>query len=181
MAACADERVSSDFFFTNDDHIYLQHLDVRTLPYYYSGNLELAYRRKRKVGSYKAAIDNTRIALETNSYATYYFDIHAPIIYNKQKFLWTMGQYDWGKPKLEYTIKSLYANTLCIKGTPYSDMMIGYPPTDRDQVYNSIAGRFMFAFNETALTDPCGTIDTVNPSMLAVLEELTAPTVKAPG
>lgn len=171
VVACKDARVSDDFFLTNDDHIFLKPLEITTLPYYYSGDLDLAYKRKRKVGSYKNAIENTKIALEERMFATYYFDIHTPIIYNKAKFINVMSQYDWSRPKWEFVIKSLYCNTLMIPGVHFPDMMIGYPPTGKGQVYDSIINRPFFAFNEQALCDPAGTMNP-NAVMIEVLQEL---------
>lgn len=172
--ACVDPRISDDFFFTNDDHIFIEPLNITSLPYYYSGDLLLAYNRKRRVGAYKAALENTRLELELRKLPIKHFDIHTPIIYNKTSFLAVTRQYDWKKPKVEYVLKSLYCNTLRIDGQEYDDMMIGYPPETAAQVYNDIKNRFVFGFNENSLTDPGGVLGKTNEAMLQVLEEIVS-------
>lgn len=151
--ACSHPEVSKNFFFTNDDHIYLKPLNVMDLPYYYSGDLELAWRRKRKKGSYKSALKNTNEALTAKAYANYHFDIHVPIIYNKKLFLAAMSLYNWKTCKCGYVIKSLYCNTLMIKGEQYNDMVISWQCLDIAEIERLIKDRFVFSFNNEGATD----------------------------
>lgn len=151
--ACALPQLSDSFFFANDDYVFLKPLDVNNLPYYYSGNLDLAYKRKRKVGSYKSALESTRLVLEEKDYATYHFDIHVPIIYNKRLFPEVMQKYDWKTCRWGYVIKSLYCNSLMIQGVELPDMMIGYSLENKGQIEEMIKDRFVFAYNNEAANE----------------------------
>lgn len=150
--ACKTEEITYNFFFTNDDNIFLKPLNVNDLPYYYSGNLELAYRRKRKIGSYKAALLNTWEALEKLYYAPYHFDIHVPIIYNKKLFLKVMEMYPWATCKWGFVIKSLYCNTLMIRGEELPDLMIGHE-CKKEEIYSLVKDRFVFSFNSNGANE----------------------------
>lgn len=161
-AACINEDISENFFFENDDYVYLQEIDVRNFPFYYDGNLERAVNRKRKVGNYRAAIQNTLDVLRVAEKPTNHFDIHVPIIYNKKMFLSAMSQYNW-KKKSAYIIKSLYCNTNNINGELLQDCLIGYSCESKEQIYKETAGRFMFAYNEYSMN---------NDVMLSFIEEI---------
>lgn len=151
--ACTMPEISENFFFTNDDHTYLKPLNVNELPFYYSGDLELAYKRKRRVGSYKTALESTIRVLEEKCYATYHFDIHVPIIYNKRLFLSVMAQYPWKTERWGFVIKSLYCNTAMINGVELADMQIAYQLEDKGQILHMIEGRFVFAYNTEGSND----------------------------
>lgn len=151
--ACNTPEISDNFFFANDDYVFLKSLDVQQLPFYYSGDLDLIYKRKRKPGHYKAAIQNTIDELEKKMYALYHFDIHVPIIYNKKLFPFVMAKYPWSKTKSGFIIKSLYCNTLMIQGVEMQDMMIGYGCTDFGQIEEMIKDRFVFAYNDSGANE----------------------------
>jgi hypothetical protein len=103
MKAVEDERCSEDFVFSNDDIFFLKDIHVNEFKYWYEGTLGEKYVKTH--GHYKGAISNTM------PYCYYgcddgYFDIHAPIIYNKYGIK-ELSKYDWSK---EYVIKSLYSS-----------------------------------------------------------------------
>lgn len=151
--ACNTPEITDNFFFMNDDHIMMKPMDVNTMPYYYSGDLDLAYRRKRRKGSYKVALKNTDEALEKAMYANYHFDIHVPIIYNKKAFLKVMSMYGWKTCKWGYVIKSLYCNTMMIQGQELPDLMIGHQIFSKEEISSMIKDRFVFSFNSEGATD----------------------------
>lgn len=111
--------LSKDFIFMNDDHFIL---DSLPFPYYFQESLNASVL-KRGVDSYSASLNNTLKALESKKLQTLNFDIHCPIVYNKEKFIRVMDQYDWTVYS-GYVIKSLYCNTLGIKGTEMPDLKI---------------------------------------------------------
>lgn len=151
--ACQHNPISENFFFTNDDHIYLKPHNVCDTPYYYNVDLDLAYKRKRKKGSYKYATGKTKDVLEEKGYPTYHFDIHVPIIYNKKLFPEVMAQYRWATERWGYVIKSLYCNTLKIKGEEMGDMQIGFPCESITQIEDMVKDRFVFSFNSQGLNE----------------------------
>jgi hypothetical protein len=69
-------------------------------------------------------MDNTIQALKEKNLPLLNFENHVPMLINKTKFNEAMG-YKW--TTFGFLIKSLYANTLKIKGTLEPDMKINYP------------------------------------------------------
>lgn len=155
MVACKDSRVTEDFLFINDDHFLLQ--PMKDIPYYGNGTIEQFL--KRRVTTYTMSAYNTKKALQAKSLPTNYFDIHAPIIYNKQKFL-ELQAYDWNIKK-GYVIKSLYCNTHNIAPVPYSDCKLQIP-TNEEAIKEKIKGRAFFSIGDGA----------INTNLRNVMEEL---------
>lgn len=119
--ACGQSSLSQKFIFLNDDHFLMS--PIPPLPYYYERTLLDTLNSRTAHDSYYNSIANTLFELERRKKPTLNFDIHAPIIYDKSKFLEVMGQYDWSV-HYGYLIKSLYCNTLGIMGTQYPDLKI---------------------------------------------------------
>lgn len=143
--ACLDKRVSEDFIFFNDDHFLLQ--DVESMPYYHREPLEQYV--KGRVTTYKISANNTLQALKRRGYSTLNFDVHAPIIYNKSKFL-ELKKYNWNI-RGAYIIKSLYCNTHGITGEMLTDCKIQTPLTEL-QLHDRIKGRPVFSIGDGAIT-----------------------------
>lgn len=158
MLACQDSRVSEDFLFMNDDHFLLQEFEAGSFPYYYDGYLSTQAKRSDPYGN---TARNTALYLKFECVP--FFDVHAPILYNKCKFP-LVGRADWNK-KYGYCIKTTYCltNGLFIDHprTEVSDLKItGAMSTT--QIKNAIAGRPFFS-----------TADNVRDgAMGAVMEEL---------
>lgn len=149
--ACAHPDISRKFYFTNDDHILLKPVHAPDLPNYYHGDLHLAWLRKRQNGSYKMVLQRTREVLEAKEYATYQFDIHVPIVYDKVFFPYAMSLYPWKTEKWGFAIKSLYCNTMMVPATYLeSDCQIGHNVQSLEELLGYIDKRFVFAFTEGA-------------------------------
>jgi hypothetical protein len=119
--ACQIPALSEKFIFFNDDHFILKRMS--SLPYYYSGTLWDYLANKGTDSNYCRTVANTARVLKNSAIPQDFYDIHAPIVYNKKDFCEVMGYYDWTQP-YGYVIKSLYCNTLGIKGTAYTDLKI---------------------------------------------------------
>jgi hypothetical protein len=140
MAACADERVSEDFLFINDDHYLLQGYEAGKFPYYCHGWL----RNQMTVTDYKHTVSNTMKAFEDSMP---YFDIHCPIRYNKFKFEAAMSQLVWSKP-FGYCIKTGYCNNIIgLKATECPDLKINeaYPA---QKIRQMLTGRPWFSVGD---------------------------------
>jgi len=120
-------ELSEDFLFFNDDYFLLKSFQANKFPFFYKETLEEFIQRRRTKDSYKNAVENTFKVLSDKNLPTLNFENHAPMLINKTKFLEVMSQYPW--PLFGFVLKSLYANTLKIKGTPDKDMKINYPQT----------------------------------------------------
>jgi hypothetical protein len=142
MAACADERVTDDFLFMNDDHYLLREYEAGAFPYYYDGDLA----EKMTVTDYKHTVWNTMALFNEEAL---YFDIHCPIIYNKLRFQYTFLDVNWSR--WGYCIKSVYmnSNSCAIRTEEYPDLKISeaYPAS---KIRELLAGRGWFSIGDRA-------------------------------
>lgn len=137
LKACNHPDVTEDFLFINDDHFVLSDFDAAAFPYYYVVTL-LEYIRGRGIpliqDGYGRRAKATYDLLMSKNRPTKYFDIHYPILYNKQKFKEIFEAIPDKKledPNPGYVIKSLYANSLMIEGEPLvRDCKFKDPPPD---------------------------------------------------
>jgi hypothetical protein len=151
--ACADHTLTEDFIFMNDDHFLLQPLDY--LPCYYQSTIKDRYQTRTAHDHYYHSLMSTHCALIRYKKPTRYLDIHAPIVYNKHKFMEVMTAYSW-EQAYGYVVKSLYCNTLGIKGEYMVDLKIN----DRlkcAELEKAVAGRPFFSTGESANGAELGT------------------------
>lgn len=125
--AIAHPDISEDFLFFNDDYYLLKNANAAKFPFFYKETLEEFILRRKTKDSYKMAVENTFKVLTEKKLPVLNFENHAPMLINKTKFLEVMAGYQW--TTFGFVIKSLYANTLKIKGTLESDLKINYPFT----------------------------------------------------
>lgn len=144
-AAIADDRVSDDFLFMNDDHFLLQDYEAGKFPYYCQGWLS----EFMTVTDYKTTISNTSELLWPLGYDCLYFDIHCPILYNKEKLTWCLSDIDWAKP-FGFCIKTVYGNSVeGLKALEYPDLKIN-EVYSADQIRKLIAGRPWYSIGDRA-------------------------------
>lgn len=142
MAAIADQRVTDDFLFMNDDHFLLQDYEAGTFPYYCQGWLS----EFMTVTDYKNTVRNTIDWLLGRDCP--YFDIHCPIVYNKEKFTWCVPHADWGK-QFGYCIKTIYCEINAITAPEYPDLKIN-EVLPASKIREQIAGRTWFSIGDRA-------------------------------
>lgn len=123
LKACSIPELSEMFCFTNDDIYWLRSTDVETIPFFRKGGTDLAQNRAAFKSTYGVSIANTVWSLSENNLPLHHFDIHVPILYNKNVFPVIMSRYDW-RVNNGYVIKSLYCNTLKIQGAALKDNKI---------------------------------------------------------
>ena len=92
----------------NDDYVLLQETDVRNIGNYYRGSL---FRNNNK--GYSKRLNATHDYLIRNKLPTLNYDCHVPIIYEKEKFLSIMNQWNDSKNNGGFTAKSIYGNNFC--------------------------------------------------------------------
>jgi len=120
LIACNLPVLSRQFLFINDDHFLLQ--PWQTVPFYYEKHLENTLAARKNHDAYYQSLDNTLGVLK-GRHDTKNFDIHCPIVYDKSYFPQVMAAYDW-TVNFGYVIKSLYCNTLGVKGQVMTDLKI---------------------------------------------------------
>jgi hypothetical protein len=143
MAACSDERVSEDFLFMNDDHFLLQSYEAWRFPYYCQWNLN----EYKTVTDYKYTVKNTIEALSETGHFNIYWDVHCPIVYNKQ-FIRTLSRLDWSI-KFGYCIKTMYCEKFVKHGVGAEDLKINESlPASR--IRQMLTGRPWFSIGDKA-------------------------------
>jgi hypothetical protein len=148
LKACTDPRVSEDFIFLNDDFFLTADISCIGLPYWHKGPLAVSYEKK-KGDSYGISLKQTIEYLERNHYPVNNFDCHAPIVYNKKKFIDAVAPIDW-KKHFSCVIKSTYCNSQFIGGTFLKDVKIS-KPLKRKEISDLIVGRSFFSCGDRGL------------------------------
>lgn len=147
LLACKLPALSQDFLFINDDHFILDPLPP--LPYYYQRSLDATVELRKTHDSYYHSLTNTLEVLQQRGLQTFNYDIHAPIIYNKKKFIEVNAAYDWSV-NYGYVIKSLYCNSVGVQGTVDMDMKLRARHSC-EQLEKILKGRRYFSIDDTAI------------------------------
>jgi len=97
--------ITDNFAYWNDDFLVLQDFDIRECPNYISGKLPINQQNngwrecKRRTSQYLSLINKP-----INNY-----DLHVPLIFNKEKFL-SLSEWWYKKEKETPLMRSLYGN-----------------------------------------------------------------------
>ena len=126
LALCKHPDTPDEFTLMNDDYFILQ--PMANFPYYHKGELREAMERIGS-GVFYGHLLATVTVLEKQKLPTKHFDGHWPIIYDKKKLLNVINETNWDVP-LGPTIRSLYCNTLEIKGEFREDVKANRPQGD---------------------------------------------------
>lgn len=98
--------ISENFVFTNDDIFFNREFSADKIPYFSDMNIDDYLQSKPHLNRiYKSAVLRTKALLLEHNKTLYHYDIHAPIIYNKQRFFEIFKDI-----KDEIIIKSYYSN-----------------------------------------------------------------------
>lgn len=125
--ACGHQRLSRNFLHVHDDHFMLAPMRATDIPNWCGGSLDsvaAAVRRKAPGNHWADAVHNTYQALRARGHSTHNFDLHFPILIDKERYPEIMDRYDWGGQPRGFVVKSLYANTLGLPGTYSPDLKI---------------------------------------------------------
>lgn len=117
VIACNTPEISEDFLYMADDYYFLKEQSIQEHPTYSSGLLfDLARIQKT---AYKEYVLHTARVLDGGVN----YNVHAPMPYNKYKFLSAVTQFEW--EGLGYLVKSLYGNIHKVESTALADLKIG--------------------------------------------------------
>ena len=111
LAACADERLSDDFLFINDDHIILQPIHLANVPAFHKGDMNTYQESFWQLNFWRGRLRRTMEILNQKGLTSYHFDCHTPIIFNKHLFPQVMANFPY-KEGIGLTMKSLYGNSV---------------------------------------------------------------------
>lgn len=151
LEAISDDRVSENFMFANDDHYLLKKWKNENL---FWGTIEQKLNARTGHQPYKITVANTlKVA------PGLWWDIHCPIVYNKHRFLETVGRLRWQTP-WGFAIKSAYANLNGLDGIQQKDLKISKPLSEAE-IWTMLENRTFFSSGNT-----------INNALLKVLNSL---------
>lgn len=147
LRVCAESGCTNDFLFMNDDHVLLEEINATGYPYYHRGDLTVAM--KTNTSNYRATLNHTRKYLRNLGLEELHFDLHCPIVYNKEEFIESFKDVDWSV-NWGYGIKSIYA-VVNKKPLEYmSDCKIIKDHTV-EEIQNKLAGRHVMSCDDGGL------------------------------
>lgn len=111
LNACIREELSSTFLFINDDHILLKDINIEDIPPFHKGDLMDYPDKYFNVNIWRNRLGRTKDILREKGLSTYHFDCHTPILFDKQKFIEIMQEFNY-QEGFGYTMKSLYGNSI---------------------------------------------------------------------
>jgi len=147
LHACALPEVSETFLYMNDDHFLLRDVLAYHFPFHHKGILP----NVNGDNVYYRSLKNTHRALSGKGYNTNNFDVHCPILIEKKAFICAMAQYDWSA-SYGYVVKSLYANTVGLKGSFVKDVKINKAYTE-GEIQAKIEGQMYFSVGDAGLNE----------------------------
>lgn len=86
LAACNDQRISKDFILMNDDFFFLK--PIKKIPYYSRGTVNRQIDiHQTKGGYYYESMKRTKARIQNLGFTEEVmdFEVHAPIVFNKEK------------------------------------------------------------------------------------------------
>lgn len=153
LVACADERISENFLFINDDHIITEPVNVGEIPPFHKGDMMEYAPDFWQLNLWRKRLWRTKNILTTSGLTTYNFDCHTPMLMNKLRFIETMQGFDYANG-IGLTMKSLYGNS--VYGDAGVQLMGEKKTILRNYAYNELTnlllGTGFMAFNDQGLT-----------------------------
>lgn len=124
LVACAQPELTEQFVFMSDDFFVVGDVDLIEIPFYHRGLLTRV--AVHHGGAYQQALRNTNGALSERGYPTNCYEAHAPMRIERDRFGDALGRYEWQHPRRAHWLlwRSLYANTLRVKGTYTRDVKL---------------------------------------------------------
>lgn len=152
--ACGHPDLSETFLHVHDDHFALAPALACDIPNWHGGPLDRLgnqVKARSPKNNWAYAVLNTHQALQEKGHTAHNFDLHLPMLFDKNLYPATMDLYDWkGQPR-GFVVKSLYANTLGLPGTFSPDLKVNARLTFQ-QMVDSLKGRPWFSIGNAGLT-----------------------------
>jgi hypothetical protein len=147
LRVCQEADLSEQFLHLHDDHFALAPTAAEAIPYWYRMDLDKLAERVPPSNNYRNALLNTFAVLMARRLPFKNYDLHFPIVYDKELFPLAMMSYNW---EACYVVKSLYSNTVGVQGETIADIKINGATTMRD-IVDRIKGRPWFSIGPAAL------------------------------
>jgi len=148
--ACGHPDLSTDFLHLHDDHFCCSPQDAETIPFWHGGLLERTAASVKPSNHWRDAVINTDRALKAKGLSHDNFDLHYPMIFNKNFYPAIMDSFNWKEPR-GFVVKSLYANSMKIKGERSPDLKIN-ERLSYQRIFERLRGRKWFSISNQGLS-----------------------------
>jgi len=154
LCACEDDRLSEDFLFINDDHILLRSMELKDIPNFHKGDMNLFPETYWLNNIWRKRLNKTREILNLHGLPANHYDCHTPIMFNKSKFKRIMQNFNYQEGN-GFTMKSLYGNSVCAS----KNQLLGiekktvFTPLSGPQIDLRLSDSQFLAFNDQGLNE----------------------------
>lgn len=121
---CGHPDLSDTFMHVHDDHFALAPTRARELPNWCAGPLDRLAFSVKQGNHWREAVMNTHKALTEAGLPNRNFDVHYPMLFDKNLYPEVMDRYDWPGTERGFVVKSLYANTVGVEPTVTTDLKL---------------------------------------------------------
>lgn len=135
--------LSDNFLFMNDDHFLIKNFRAEDFPYLHRGPVV-----PHRIGNEAQERQMSETVKQFKFSPVLDYDIHCPIVYNKQLFRQVFEGLEW--PEYGYGLKSMYCNTIGVKGEEVEDLKFSEPAM-KESIYRVLEGRDWFSVNDKVL------------------------------
>lgn len=149
--ACGHPDLSNKFLHLHDDHFCLSSQNAEDIPNWASASLlQMGRQKPGEKNNWRDACMNTYKALTAAGLPALNYDLHYPMIFDKNLYPEVMDRYDWKEPR-GFVVKSLYANTAGLTPTSFGDLKLNGESTMSGLVAR-LRGRPWFSIGNKALS-----------------------------
>lgn len=133
------------FLFMNDDHVFLQPVDIENYLNYFKGTCYQSMLNNNT--NYRQTMNQTKKWLEGHGFPDLNYDGHCPLIMEAEHFVMRFDDVNWTLP-FGFGMKSIYCAGL--NGTHMPDGKIS-KRIDFDQAVQYCEGRHVISFTDAAI------------------------------
>ena len=152
LAACADNRLSEDFLFINDDHILLKPTVLKEIPNFHKGDMRTFPDSYWTINHWRKRLKNTMDILIEKGASTLHFDCHTPIVINRKAFTDMISHFNY-QEGIGFTMKSIYGNYLEPENNKLltNEKKTVFKGLDEAQLNSRLLDCSFLAFNDSGL------------------------------
>lgn len=150
LNVCVREDLSSTFLFINDDHILLKDINIEDIPPFHKGDMMDYPDKYFKLNIWRNRLGRTKEILREKGRSTYHFDCHTPILFDKQKFIDIMQEFNY-QEGIGYTMKSLYGNSTGQGVRLLNEKKTVFSPITLEQIKELLKEPTFLSFNDDGL------------------------------
>lgn len=145
MAGCEYSGMSDNFLFMNDDHFLFKDFEASEFPFYHRGPIE-----PNRIGNeaQRVQMENTVMALLSQYEETNDYDVHAPMLFNKDRFQYAFSGLEW--QDYGFGIKSIYGNIWAKESVLIEDLKFSEAAM-KESIYRALEGREFFSIGDKVL------------------------------